>query len=176
MSSIVRLVIDSEASADSFKSDCNLAPGGLDAANNFASYISGLIGGAIPGASLSFEVGAARATASITSTGTATAAQTMTLCNVTLTAIAPGTPAENEFVVSATVGTQAANIAACINASSDLAGIVTAEANAGVVTVTSVVPGLVGNGLEIVDVDLGNVTVAAFAGGVDGTAYSIDLS
>lgn len=172
--SLVRLIINSNVSADGFKSDCDLAPGGLDAGNNFLGYIGGLLGGAIPGASLAFKVGAVQATATITSTGAATANQTMTLCNVTLTAVAAD-PGQNEFVVSGTVGTQAANIAAMINASDDLAGLVTAEAALGVVTVTSVVPGLLGNGLQIADVDLANVAVAAFSGGTDGTSYTLDF-
>lgn len=172
---LVRLVIDSNGTEADFKSECNLAMGGLDAVQSFANYIGGLQGGIQIGADLAFKVGATQATATITSTGAATAAQTMTLLNVTLTAVASG-PVQNEFVPSATVGTQAANIAAAINASASFAGKVTAVANAGVVTVTSVVPGLIGNGLQIADVDLANVAVAGFSGGTDGTAYNIALS
>jgi hypothetical protein len=174
MASYTGIVLESPLTAAQFKSVCDLAPGQLPALNNLLDYLGAAAGGN-QSASLTFNVGAVYATAAITSTGTATAAQTMTLANITLTAIAPGTPAENEFVVSATVGTQAANIAACINASTDLAGIVTATSLAGVVTVTSVVPGAIGNGLQIVDVNLGNVTVAAFSGGLDGTAYTLDF-
>ncbi len=113
---LITLTIDSNGTAADFKSQCNLAPGGLVAANNFHNYIGGLIGGAIIGADLAFEVGPVQATATITSTGTATAAQTMTLCNVVLTAKASGAvAADGEFNVSATVATQATNIAAAIN-------------------------------------------------------------
>lgn len=174
MSSLTRLVITSNGTALGFKSQCNLAMGGLDAANSFANYIAGLTGGNEIGASLAFKVGAVQATGTITSTGAATAAQAMTLLNVTLTAIASD-PANNQFVPSATVGIQAANIAACINASTSLAGKVTATAALGVVTVTSIVPGLLGNGLQISAGNLSNVSVGAFANGTDGTAYSIDL-
>lgn len=174
MSSLQRLVITSSGTVADFKSNCPLGMGGLDAANSFVDYLTGVIGGSIQGASLAFKVGAVQAAATITSTGTATAGQTMTLANITLTAV-DADPGQNEFVVSATPATQTTNIAAMINASDDLAGIVTAEASQGVVTVTSVVPGLLGNGLQIADVDLGNVAVAAFEGGTDGTAYNIDL-
>lgn len=175
MSSLQRLIITSVGTAADFKSLCDFAPGKLVALNNFIAYLGGLSGGAIPGASLAFQVGAVQAAGTITSTGTATAAQTMTLLNVTLTARASN-PAANEFVVSATPAVQAANIAAAINASASFAGKVTASALEGVVTVTSVVPGSVGNGLQIVNVNLGNVTVGAFANGADGTATTIDLS
>lgn len=174
--SLITLSIDSNASADSFKSDCNLAPGGSDAANNFVNYLTGLIGGALPGADLTFEVGPVQSTAEITSTGSASNDQTMTLCNVTLTGKTSGAvPADGEFNISATVGTQAANIAAAINAVPEFVGVVTATSLEGVTIVTSVVPGIVGNALQIVDVNLSNVTVAAFEGGTAGTSYSIDL-
>jgi hypothetical protein len=176
MSSLQRLIITSNGTTADFKSQCDLAMGGLDATTNFAAYIDGLAGGNMLGASLEFQVGAVQATATITSTGTAANNQTMTLANQTITAKTSGAvAADGEFNISGTVATQAASIAAAINAMPELVGIVTAAANLGVVTVTSVVPGLIGNGLQIVDVDLANVAVAAFAGGTDGTAYTIDL-
>lgn len=174
MSSLVRLLITSTGTKADFQSQCNLAMGGLDAVNSFVDYVSGLSGGQRIGASLAFKVGAIQATGTITSTGAATAAQAMTLLNVTLTAIASD-PANNQFVPSATVGVQAANIAACINASTTLAGKVTATAALGVVTVTSIVPGLMGNGFQVSAGNLSNVSVGAFTNGTDGTAYSIDL-
>jgi phage tail sheath gpL-like len=100
----------------------------------------------------------------------------MKLANQTLTAKTSGAvAADGEFDISGTVGTQAANIAAAINAMPELSGIVTAVANAGVVTVTSVVPGVVGNGIECADVDLANVSVAGFSGGSDGTSHTLDF-
>ena len=172
---LTRLVINAASlTVDGFKSVCNLAPLKLPAANNFLDYIGALCGGN-QSALLSFNVGAVQATGTITSTGAATAAQTMTLLNVTLTARASN-PAANEFVVSATPATQAANIAAAINASASFTGKVTALASSGVVTVTSVVPGAFGNGLQISAGTLSNVTVGAFANGDDGTSYSVDLA
>lgn len=174
--SLQRIVIDTgSATADDFKSKCDLAPGQLPALNNLAQFLQ-----SVPdqnNASIAIKVGAVQATASITSTGTATAAQTMKLANQTLTAVASGAiPADGEFNVSATVATQATSIALAINSMPELSGIVTAVAEAGVVTVTSVLPGVVGNGLECADVDLANVSVVGFADGSDGTSYSLSFA
>ncbi len=173
--SLVRLVIDSNGTTDDFKSQCNLAPGGFPAANNFANYIGGLIGGSIIGADLAFQVGAVQAAGTLTvATGGSTNNQACTIANVTLTAKTSST-ANNEFSISATAATQAANMAAAINASTTLAGIVTATSALGVVTITSVVPGLLGNGIQLSAGNLANTTAGAFAGGLNGTAYSISL-
>ena len=173
MSSYIRLVVTSPLTVPGLTSVLDFAPGNLPALQNFENYIGALAGGN-QSATLRFKVGAIQATATITSTGTATAAQTMTLGNVTLTAVASA-PAANQFVVSATPATQATNLAACINASASFTGKFTAVAVLGVVTVTAIVPGLIGNALQIVNVNLGNVTVAAFANGTDGTATTMTL-
>lgn len=166
------IVIDTDLTAVGFQSVCNLAPGGLPALVQIQNYFGALCGGN-QSAEVTANVGAVSASATITSTGTATAAQTMTLLNVTLTARASA-PAANEFVVSATPATQAANIAAAINASASFAGKVVATSNLGIVTVTSVIPGVMANGLQIANVNLANVTVAAFSGGSNGTQTVIN--
>lgn len=107
---------------------------------------------------------AVQATATVTFTGDPSAGETMLLANVTLTARASGAIA-NEFNISAGNVTQtAANLAAAINASSNLTGIVSATSSLGVVTVTSLVAGNVGNGLQISE-SLSNTTATAFASG-----------
>lgn len=117
--------------------------------------------------------GPVAATATITSTGAASNNETMLLCNQTLTAKTSGAVAANgEFNLSATVGTQAANIAAAINAVAALSGVVTATAALGVVTVTSVYPGIIGNGLQISE-SLTNVTATAFAGGANALVVTL---
>lgn len=113
------------------------------------------------------------ATATLTSTGAASNGDTGLVANQTLTAKTSGAVAANgEFNLSATVGTQAANIAAAINAVPALKNVVSATAAAGVVTITSLVPGTYGNGLQISS-SLTNVTAAAFSGGKDSTVVTL---
>ncbi len=117
--------------------------------------------------------GPVAATATITSTGTATAAETMLVCNQTLTAETSGAVAAlGQFNISGTVATQAANIAAAINALPALKNQVSATSALGVVTVTSLVPGTIGNGLQISE-SLTNVTATAFSGGTDATVITL---
>lgn len=173
MPSFQRLVIDSTGSAADFTSQCDLRPGGLDAVNNFANYIQGLAGGAEIGASLSFNVGAVKASGTVTFASTGpTAAQTCTVAGQTITAVASGA-VQNQFNVSATPATVAANFAAAINASTNLQNIVTASALGAVVTVSASTPGKMGNGMAMANVNLANTTIVSFAGGSDGTAYLI---
>lgn len=172
--SLQRLIINSDLTAAGFSSVCDLSPLQLPAANNFLDYIGGLCGGNYM-ALLSFQVGAVQATGLLTvSAGGSANDQAGTILNVTLTGKTAST-ANNEFTVSATASVQAANMAAAINASTSLAGKVTATAALGVVTITSVVPGLMSNGLQLSAGNLANTVATAFAGGSDGTGYSVDL-
>ena len=117
--------------------------------------------------------GPAAATATITSTGTATAAETMLVCNQTLTAETSGAvPASGQFNISGTVAVQAASIALAINSLPALKNQVSATSSLGVVTVTSLVPGTIGNGLQISE-SLTNVTATAFAGGTDAVVITL---
>jgi len=175
MASFERLIITSNGSAEGFKSVCNLAMGGRDAANSFADYIGGLIGGAQQGALLQFQVGAVKAAGTVTFASTGpTNGQTCTLFGVTFTAVTSSATG-NQFNISSTPATVAANLASAINAATSLAGIVTATSALGVVTVSAVVPGKIGNGLVMANVNLSNTTIVSLASGADGTAYSIDL-
>jgi hypothetical protein len=172
--SFQRIVIESPLSADGFKSVVNLAPGPYEGLQALEGFMASVAGGQ-QAAKLTCNVGAVKAAGTLTvATGGSTAAQACTVLNVTLTGRASD-PAANEFVVSATAATQAANMAAAINASADLAGKVVASSLLGVVTITSVVPGLLGNGLQLSAGNLGNVTLGAFAGGTDGTETEIDF-
>lgn len=175
MSSLVRLVLTSGGTAADFKSECPLAVGGRDAINNFMDYVGGSVGGNVNGVSYAFKVGAVQSAGTLTvATGGSVNDQACTILNVTLTGKTSST-ANNEFSISATAATQATNMATAINASTSLAGKVTASALNGVVTITSVVPGLMSNGLQLSAGNLANVTAGAFAGGLDGTAYNVDL-
>lgn len=149
------------------------------AANQFdVEALDKLVGDMIDGAQLSYtklSTGAIQATATITSTGSAVAAETITVANVVLTAVASGAiPANGEWNVSATVATQAASIAAAINAIPGLSGICQATSALGVVTVTAVQPGKSGNGLAISEAAT-NVAVTAFASGSDGSQVVVNF-
>ena len=134
------------------------------------------IAGAVYSGKVHEVTGAVAAYGLITSTGTATNGDVMTVANVTLTAKTSGAdPTMGEFDISGTVAIQAANIAFAINSDDDFAGIVTATSALGVVTVTSVAPGSIGNGIEL---DLGtmhNMSVTAFAHGADGHTFDFNV-
>lgn len=175
MSSFNLIQIESDQSADSFKSNCNLSMLGLDAVTNLATYVNGIAGGQYP-AQLTAKVGAVKATGTIVSSAGGSANnETATILGETVTAKTSGAVlADGEFNISATAATQAASIAAMINAMPEFVGIITAEVTSGgTVTVTASTPGVIGNGLKMADVNLANVAITSFANGSDGTSYSI---
>ena len=100
--------------------------------------------------------------------------QAGTVLNTTITAVTSGAnPALGQFNISATAATQAASMVTAIN--TVLGTKVLATNLDGVVTITALVPGVVGNGLQLSAGNLANVTAGAFANGSDGTAYAVDL-
>lgn len=105
---------------------------------------------------------AATSTWTFSSTGP-TNGETCTVANITFTAETSGATG-NQFNISSTPATVAANFAAAINGSVNLKGICTATSALGVVTLTSVVPGLIGNGIETGVGTLVNTVVVAFGG------------
>ena len=115
----------------------------------------------------------ATSTWTFSSTGP-TNGQTCTVANVTFTAETSGATG-NQFNISSTPATVASNFAAAINGSVNLQGICTAKAVSGVVTLTSAVPGLIGNGIQTGVGSLSNVVVVAFggSGAVAGTNSNI---
>ncbi len=148
--------------------------GGLDAVNSFENYVAQLSSGTQQGAKLDFNIGAVKASGTVTFASTGpTNGQTCTLFGVTFTAVTSGATG-NQFNINATPATVAANFAAAVNAATSLAGIVTATSALGVATVSAVVPGKIGNGLVMANVNLSNTTFVTLAAGSDGTAYSID--
>jgi hypothetical protein len=167
MSSFVKILLSVPDSAVTMNEVLNLNSLGY---SGFA--LEKLMSDVVNGCQLAYakvSTGAIQATATITSTGSATNGETALVCNTTLTAKTSGAdPTAGEFDISATVATQAANIALAINSVAALSGIVTATSALGVVTITAVQPGLTGNGLQISE-GLTNVTKTAFSGGLDGT-------
>lgn len=173
MSSLITMYGTTNESAQTTLDNMRLSS--VSIANAFRNLSNYFMRTAQGSADLNWTVltGAVQASATITSTGTATNAETMSLLNVTLTAETSGAdPTLGQFNISGTVATQATNIAAAINQTPALAGKVTATSALGVVTVTAVVPGISGNGMQISE-SLTNVTVTQFASGSNGTSVNI---
>lgn len=167
------IIIDTDLSAAGFKSVVNLEAGRLESIIQLENYMGAIAGGS-QSAELSVKVGAVSASATLTVSSTGSvAAQAGSILNVSLTGRASA-PAVNEFIVSTTPSVQATNMAAAINSSASFAGKVTAVAVGAVVTITSVVPGVMSNGLQISAGNLANVALSAFASGSDGTSYLIN--
>lgn len=143
--------------------------------NNFINYLKRMRDGQSYG-TLQFSVGATQATSTLTSTGAASDGQAITIQGIALTAAA--SPGADEWAPSATVGTQATNIANAVNANATLASIMTASAAAGVVTLTANQPGVAGNAFTISE-NCSNVTLATFASlatGSAGTAVTVTMT
>ncbi len=168
-SKYTRIIVTHDAKDTSF----NLAPLGRAAAVNLGNYLHAVAGG-IKSARFLTKYDAVNASATITFSGAPTADETVSIANITFTVKASGATGNQFNSGGATVATSASNLAAAINASADLTGKVTASAALGVVTITAVVPGLMGNGLQISE-SMSNTTATAFANGTDGTSYDIDL-
>lgn len=171
MASQVRMDLSIPVSEATFKARTRLM--NSDSRRSFNSlgmYMHAMAGNPYIGA-MHMVTGAVQATGLITSTGIATAADTVTVGNVELTAVASGAvPADGEWNISADEAVQAASIAAAVNAVAALSGVVTATSNLGVVTLTVVAPGAIGNGVQLSE-DADNVAITAFASGADGTTY-----
>lgn len=76
---------------------------------------------------------------------------------------------ENQVDIGADATGTATNVAAAINAHSGLKGVVTASSSAGVVTITALVPGLVGSQLTFTeDTDAGGVIAISGSGALSG--------
>jgi uncharacterized protein YcfJ len=174
MSSLHLLTISTTKSKTQLESliPKNDADGALQGIINFLTGVAGGVDRAL----MYWKAGAVQAHGHLTVASTGSGAgEACTVCNVTLTG-RTSTTTMNEFNVSSTPATQAAAMAACINASTDLAGKVTATSALGVVTITAVVPGLAGNGFELSAGNLANTTAGAFASGSDGDKLTIDQS
>lgn len=173
--SLQRLVINTGASGsvDDFKSECDLVPLALPGLQNFENWLSGVSAGLRSGL-FSFNVGAVQAVGSITQTSTGAANdETLTVAGVTFTAKTSGATG-NQWNRSDTVATSATNLAASINASADTNIYVSASASEGVVTVTVLQPGVLGNLVTITE-SCANTTCVTPAGGTEGTLYTLDL-
>ena len=130
----------------------------------------------MPGATLT-TVGGTAASGTITVTTQPTANQTIVIAGVTVTFKATGTAKliDNEVDLGTAAANTAANLAAFINASYSLKGIVTATVAASVVTVTAVYKGVDGNAITISNGTATGTTMsgATLTGGAEPTSASI---
>lgn len=133
-----------------------------------SSYFAGIAGGPFSGrCTMLVGTAAASATATFTATGPISG-ETMSLLNITITARTVVTDPLTEFVRSDTPSVDATNLANLINTSANWNTRLSASANAGVVTITALVPGASGNGYQISEA-MTNTTVTQFSSGSDGT-------
>lgn len=162
------------------QSQCDLSMGGLDAMNSFMNYVAGLTGGsALPGASVVFEMGMAKATGTLTF-ASVVATDVFTVNGVSFTAVASGATG-NQFNVGADDTLTAADAVRAINASASAlvsgdAGV-TATSALGVITLTARTAGVTGNAITITSADA-TITPsdARLTGGSDGTVTTVALS
>jgi len=135
------------------------------AIDNIAAFIQAQVLGR--GIGVVIYTGGVAATGSVTFTGRPTADETLTICNTTLTAKDSGANGTTQFNTDASVvATTATNLAACINANTTLNKQVSATAALGVVTITALIPGVVGNGFDLTE-GMTNTTKSAFASGAE---------
>jgi phage tail sheath gpL-like len=93
---------------------------------------------------------------------------TTTIANVVITAATSGN-GTTSWTIGADATADATALKNCINANTTLNKIVVATSAAGVVTVTSVVKGLIGNGLGLATSDATAFALVAFTGGTGGS-------
>lgn len=130
-----------------------------DAINNIAAFMQTQVLGR--GINVTMWDTAVAASGTGEFSGAPTADQTMKVAGVTFTAKASPNEDAEQYLVGGTVSLTAASLARAINNSTSLNGVVSATSNLGVVTITSDVPGLIGNGISTIDVDTSNFTFAA---------------
>lgn len=173
MSSKQTMILSVPVSAQTFMDKVRIsASSSRQSFNRIASYMEAIAGGPYAG-SMSIAQGAVQAAGSVTFTGRPTADQTMVVCNTTLTAKDSGADGTTQFNTSGSdVGVTATNLAACINANTTLNKIVSASSALGVVTITAIVPGVVGNAFQLSE-GMDNTTASAFANGSNGTLVTI---
>lgn len=170
--SITNIVINTVDTAAMvlYQLDPETGAGSNNSLDRLARYVDGLAVGGFYYSTVTEQVGAIQATATLTVTSTGpTNNETALVANVTITAKTSGAnPVNGEFNINASATIVATGIALAINSVPALAGIVTATSALGVVTITAVRAGVSGNGLQISEA-LTNVAAAAFAGGTNGT-------
>lgn len=113
---------------------------------------------------------AAAATVTITHANV-TNADTVTIANTVITAATSGN-GTTSWTIGADATADAVAMAACINANTTLNKQLVATSALGVVTLTALPKGVIGNGLGLATSDATAFALVAFAGGTGGAAQS----
>lgn len=119
-------------------------------------------------ATVQTKVNAVKATGTIT-LSSHVATDTVTINGVTLTAIASGANS-SQYNVGVDDTATAANLVATINAHTTLSTMVLATSALGVVTLTALIPGAIGNAVTLAISAHGSVSAARMASGANGDA------
>lgn len=174
MASQWRITVKSGASAATVKARLRLFSTGFapSVIERVASYISAVAGGVHTGR-LSVVTSAVQASGTITLSSLA-AADTITVNGRTYTASASPSGAQ-QFLVTGGDTLAGAAFAAAMNADTStlVSDVVTASSAAGVITITSIVPGNVGNAMTIAISAHGTASGARLTGGTEDTPVSL---
>lgn len=172
--SLSAIIINTGDSAAQFSSELGLEGNDIKGKTvAVGNYFHSLAGG-VQSADVDLAIGAVQATGSIVFTGLPSNNETVTIGNVVFTAKTSGATGA-QFNIGATAAITAANLGAAINANSTLQLSVVATVVSATVFVTAAFPGKLGNAIQLSE-SLTNATVTAFAGGSNGTLYSLDLT
>ena len=131
----------------------------LDAALKFKDFVKMITSGIRP-AKLALKVNAVKAIGTITLSGHV-ATNTVTIAGVQLVA-------DTDYTVGGDDTATAANLAQAINDDATLSTLVSATSAAGVVTITALVPGLIGHAVTLAISANGSVSGARLASGSNG--------
>jgi hypothetical protein len=173
MSSYFRLTVLNGRSAPSIKAWLRVQTGYRPSSiERVASLFSDVAGGVHSGY-LSLATTAVQATGTIT-LSSFVATNTITVAGVTFTGVASGATG-NQFNIGASDTATAANAVAAINASttSGLNSMVIASSSGAVITITSLVPGYIGNMITLAISAHGSVSGANLTGGSEDAAINM---
>lgn len=139
--------------------------------NKISTYLLSCAGGS-EHVTMELAIAAGVATGTVT-VAAANVADTVTIDGVVFTAVASGATG-NQFNQGGTDTADAASLVSAINANTTLDGRILASNVAGVVTLTALEPGELGNSISLASSNGTRLAVsgAALAGGTNGTEYS----
>jgi phage tail sheath gpL-like len=139
-----------------------------------ATYLTSLAGG-IESANVELALAAGVASGTVT-LASVNVSDTVTIDGVVFTAVASGATGA-QFNQGGTDTADAASLVTAINANSTLDGRVIATSSLGVVTITALEPGELGNSISLASSNGTRLAVsaAALSGGTNGTEYTFAL-